>query len=144
MSENKIKSCKRNLFSDDGSWWHKVQWVEGAMCDKDTCHESVSIVLLLWLKKTDSFVGLWKAWLDKTKPCFLVHRSLSLSPAFHIGICQGKLELLNTQGHSSQRWRPCLLVSILVAKRGSGQCVCTNCLLHFVHRARSAQINVWG
>lgn len=79
---------------------------------------------------------------DKTKKKRVF--SLYLSPAFDIGACQGILELLNTRGHGWQRWCPRLLVSILVARRGFGQCVCINCLLESVHRAGSAQVNVKG
>lgn len=101
----------------------------------------VTSALLVWLKRADSFVGLRKALTDKTKKRVF---SLYLSPAFDIGACQEILELLNTRGHGWQRWCPCLLVSILVARRGFGQCVCINCLLESVHRAGSTQVNVKG
>lgn len=75
-----------------------------------------------------------RLWQIKQKRVF----SLYLSPAFDIGACQGILELLNTRGHGWQRWCPCLLVSILVARRGFGQCVCINRLLESVQSGLSS------
>lgn len=87
-------------------------------------------VLRLWLKSTERFVGLCMGLLDGQNKILF---SLSVSAALNIGVCQGILEQQNTRGHRWQRRCPCLLLSVLVAKRGSRQCVCTNCLLYSVH-----------
>lgn len=92
---------------------------------------TVTLVLLVWLKRAGSFVGLWQVLTDKTKTRVF---SFSSSPPFDIRACQGILELLSAQGHGCQRRCPSLLVSILVARRGFGQCVYINCLLASVQR----------